>query len=196
MDKIMTPNNLIEELRDRFKITILELRRKLPEYEIKMYCDALGITEQTLSWAIENWKPRKELKKQEKSTSKIYPFTIFKKINFLEINYTIDDFFKDYNNNYSNYKERVMTYNMVMAGYSITQLKDAFNLESQFYYQITKGFNYNSMSLNIHRVFDILGINVDISPFTVDLYKTHIELFGKKEDLENFKNRYSIKWEL
>lgn len=73
MDGIMTPNNLIEELRDRFKITIIELRKGLPDYEIKMYCDALGITEQTLFWAIKNWKPRKELKKQEQSKSKIYP---------------------------------------------------------------------------------------------------------------------------
>ncbi|MCS5421885.1 MULTISPECIES: hypothetical protein [Psychrilyobacter] len=73
MDEIMTPNSLIEELRDRFKITILELRKELPEYEIKMYCDALGITEQTLSWAIKNWKSKKELKKQGQSTSKIYP---------------------------------------------------------------------------------------------------------------------------
>jgi len=73
MSGIMTPNNLIEELRDRFKITILELRKDLPNYEIEMYCDALGITEKTLFWAIKNWKPRKELKKQGQSTSKIYP---------------------------------------------------------------------------------------------------------------------------
>ena len=89
-----------------------------------------------------------------------------------------------------------MTFNMVMAGYSVYQMRDNFNLESQFYLQITKGFNYNSMSLNIHKVFDILGIEVDISPFIVDLYKTHIELFGKKEDLERFRNRYGIKWDL
>jgi len=126
----------------------------------------------------------------------IRPFTIFKKINFLEINYTIDDFFKDYSNRYSHYKEKEMTYNMVMAGYSIYQMRDEFNLESQFYQQIAKGFNYNSMSLNVHRVFDILGIEVDVSPFTVDLYKTHIELFGKKEDLEAFRVKYGIKWEL
>ncbi|MGB6129701.1 MAG: hypothetical protein WBG30_13230 [Psychrilyobacter sp.] len=73
MNKIMTPNNLVEELRDRFKITILELRQNLPKYEVKMYCDALGITEKTLFWAIKNWKPKKELKKQEQSKSKIYP---------------------------------------------------------------------------------------------------------------------------
>lgn len=126
----------------------------------------------------------------------IRPFTILKKINSLEINYTIDDFFKDYSKSYSHYKEKEMIYSMVMAGYSITQLSDKFNLESQFYYQITKGFNYNSMSLNIHRVFDILEIEVDTSPFKIDLYKTHIELFGEKEDLEAFRVRYDIKWEL
>ena len=73
MDKIMTPNGLVEELNERFKISIMELRGNLPEYEIKMYCDALGITEKTFFWAIKNWKSKKELKKQEQSTSKIYP---------------------------------------------------------------------------------------------------------------------------
>ena len=48
----------------------------------------------------------------------------------------------------------------------------------------------------MHLAFDSLGIVVDISLFTVDFYKTHIELFGKKEDLANFKNRYGIKWKL
>ncbi|UUV18009.1 hypothetical protein NRK67_12025 [Fusobacteria bacterium ZRK30] len=73
MDAIMTPNGLIDELKDRFKISIIELRRDLPGYEIKMYCDALGITEKTFFWAIKNWKSKKELKKQEQSTSKICP---------------------------------------------------------------------------------------------------------------------------
>jgi len=63
MRGIMTPNNLIAELQGRFKITIIELRSGLPDYEIEMYCNALGITETTLFWAIRNWKPRKELKK-------------------------------------------------------------------------------------------------------------------------------------
>lgn len=73
MDEIMTPNGLVEELNARFKISIMELRGNLPEYEVKMYCDALGITEKTFFWAIKNWKSKKELKKQGQSTSKIYP---------------------------------------------------------------------------------------------------------------------------
>jgi len=89
-----------------------------------------------------------------------------------------------------------MTYNMVMAGSSIYQIRNKFNLESQLYQQITKGFNYNSMSLNTHRVFNILGIQVDTSLFIIDLYKTHVELFGEKENLEKSKNRFRIKWEL
>ncbi len=59
---IMTPNSLIDELRSRFKITILELKSGLPDYEIEMYCDALDITEATLFWAIKNCKSRKKLK--------------------------------------------------------------------------------------------------------------------------------------
>ncbi len=56
---IMTPNNLINELRSRFKITILELKSGLQDYEIEMYCNALGITETTLFWAIKNWEYKK-----------------------------------------------------------------------------------------------------------------------------------------
>lgn len=72
-EAIMTPNNLIDELRKKFKITILELKSGLPDYEIEMYCNALGITETTLFWAIGNWKSKNQLKKQEQSTSKICP---------------------------------------------------------------------------------------------------------------------------
>lgn len=70
MDKIMTPYNLITELRKRFNITIVELRKGLKDYEIKMYCNALGITETTLFWAIKNYKPNK---KQEHLKTQIYP---------------------------------------------------------------------------------------------------------------------------
>lgn len=56
---IMTPNNLINELKSRFKITILELKSGLPDYEIEMYCNALGITETTLFWAITNCEYKK-----------------------------------------------------------------------------------------------------------------------------------------
>lgn len=70
MDKIMTPYNLITELRKRFNITIVELRKGLKEYEIEMYCNALGITETTLFWAIKNYKPNK---KQEHLKTQIYP---------------------------------------------------------------------------------------------------------------------------
>ena len=36
-------------------------------------------------------------------------------------------------------------------------------------------------------------VGVNTSPFKIDLYKTHIELFEGKEALEKFKDRYSIK---
>lgn len=126
----------------------------------------------------------------------IHPGYISSRIELKELNYTIDDFFKDYSKSYSHYKEKKMTYNMVMKGYSIYKLRNEFKLESQFNNLIIKGFNYNSITLNVYKVFNVLGIEVDLSHFTVDLYKTHIELFGEKEDLEKFKDRYGIKWEL
>ncbi|MGB6128617.1 MAG: hypothetical protein WBG30_07700 [Psychrilyobacter sp.] len=66
----MTANKIIEELRKRFRITITELRKGIQDYEVEIYCNALGITETTLFWAIKNYKPNK---KEEHLKAKIYP---------------------------------------------------------------------------------------------------------------------------
>ena len=67
---IMTPNSLIDELRERFRISITELKKGMQDYEIEIYCNALVITEITLFWAIKNYKPNK---KQEHLKTQIYP---------------------------------------------------------------------------------------------------------------------------
>lgn len=67
---IMTPDSLIDELRERFRISIVELRKGIQDYEVEMYCNALGITETILFWAIKNYKPNK---KQEHLKTQIYP---------------------------------------------------------------------------------------------------------------------------
>ena len=126
----------------------------------------------------------------------VNPSSISSKINLLELCYTMEDFFIDYKEINDKYIEKNMYYNLFLKGLTINQIKNKFNLETQIYSYLLRGFNYNGVTRNIHLVFDLLGITVDTSPFIVDLYKTHIELFGEKEDLEKFKDRYNIKWEL
>ncbi len=89
-----------------------------------------------------------------------------------------------------------MYYQLFINGFKINDIKKQFNLETQIYAYLIRGFDYNGVTRNMPLAFDSLGITVDTSFFTIDLYKTHIELFGEKEDLEKFRNRYGIKWEL
>ncbi|WP_028856116.1 hypothetical protein [Psychrilyobacter atlanticus] len=126
----------------------------------------------------------------------VNPSSISSKINLLELCYTMEDFFIDYKEITDKYIEKNMYYNLFLRGLTINYIKNKFDLETQIYAYLIRGFDYNGFTRNMHLAFDSLGIVVDTSPFTVDLYKTHVELFGKKEDLENFRNRYGIKWEL
>jgi len=126
----------------------------------------------------------------------IYPTYISSRINLRKLNYTIKDFTQDYKKITDKYLEKEMYYQLFINGFKINDIKKKFNLETQLYAYLIRGFDYNGVTRNMHLAFDPLGIVVDISLFTVDFYKTHIELFGKKEDLENFRNRYGIKWEL
>ncbi|MEI6856572.1 hypothetical protein [Psychrilyobacter sp.] len=127
---------------------------------------------------------------------KIYPTYISSRINLLELNYTMEEFIQDYKKIIDKYLEKEMYYQLFINGFKINDIRTKFNLETQLYAYLLRGFDYNGVTRNMHLAFDSLGIVVDISPFTVDLYKTHIELFGQKEDLEKFKDRYGIKWEL
>ena len=52
-------------------------------------------------------------------------------------------------------------------------------------------FDYNSSKTeNIQNTFRVNHIGYDIDKFRLETYGRHIELYGKKEELEYFKNKY------
>lgn len=126
----------------------------------------------------------------------LHPTTVSKKIDIKQLDYSFEDFFKDYDFLYRGHVEKDMIFNLFIEGISVMSLIKQYNLESLIYIFLKKGFNYNSTSNNLHLIFDYLGICIDTSKFTIDSYKRHIELFGTKEDLKVFKNRYDIKYDL
>lgn len=121
---------------------------------------------------------------------------ISRNIDFQIINYTYNDFLIDYEEKYKNHVEKKMLFNIFKAGYSPELLKKEFNAESAVYNYLKYGFYYEGTSRNIHKTMEIMGIKVDISKFNLDIYDSHIELFGAKEDLEIFKTKYNIKREV
>lgn len=113
-------------------------------------------------------------------------------INFSEINYTFEDFSEDYDRIYGNYKEKEMIYNIFKNGYSLNSLRKMYNLESGVYNYFKKDFFYESRSRNLHKLMHLLEIDVPLENLKIKIYDTHIELFGTKERLNEFKELFKI----
>lgn len=121
---------------------------------------------------------------------------ISKVISFEEIVYSHEDFLEDFGEKYSTHTEKMMLYNTFKSGKSPGELVKEFDLDSTIYYYYKNGFIYHGKARNIHLIFDILGIEVNTSNFEVDIFDDHIEIFGDKKILENFKEKYSLPQEI
>ena len=114
------------------------------------------------------------------------------KIDFLEIDYTFEDFLKDYDRIYGHFIEKKMMYNIFKNGYSLNFLRKKYNLESGVYNYFKKDFFYESKSRNLHMLIPLLEIDIPLDNLKIKTYDTHIELFGTKEKLNEFKQLFSI----
>lgn len=126
----------------------------------------------------------------------VLPVKISSRIDVSKLEYSLDDFKVDYEHMYKEHKEVEMIFALFIKGLAPNTLKKKYNLETMIYSHLKYGFDYNSTSRNLHLVLKQLGVEVNISRFTIDFYKTHIELFGLKEDLESFKKKYNIKYDI
>lgn len=128
--------------------------------------------------------------------SKINIFTLSRKIKVSQLNYSFEHFINDFEHLYSKHKEKLFLYKLFLKGISPMDLCKRYNIENRIYTLLLHGFDYNSTSRNLHFIFDYLDIDIDTSHFVIDCYPTHIELFGKKKDLEKFKTQFNIKYDL
>ena len=113
-------------------------------------------------------------------------------VDFSELNYTFEDFLKDYDRIYGNYKEKKMIYNIFKNWHSLNSLRKVYDLECGVYNYFKKNFFYESKSRNLHKLMHLLEIDVPLDNLKVKIYDTHIELFGTKERLNEFKQLFSI----
>lgn len=120
---------------------------------------------------------------------------IAKIISFDEIGYCLEDALLDYCLN-KKYKEYVLVFELLKRGTNIKATATKFGLSDNFDYMLKKGLNFESKGVNSKKIIDIFNINVDISLFTLDKYDTHIEIFGDRENLIKFKEKYQISKEV
>ncbi len=121
--------------------------------------------------------------------------TITKNINISEINYGLEDFIEDYPQ-YKKHKEIKTIFNIQKSGESIGNLSEQ-NKCMSLSNHIKEGFDYNSKDYKGKEgVLKYLDIEVNLEEFEVRILKRCVDLRGRKEDLESFKNKYNIRYSL
>lgn len=112
---------------------------------------------------------------------------ITSKLNIKKI-YSYRDFEKDFGEKYKKYIERKTVYNILMSGISVA---DFFKMNRNIRKQLYNGFIMESISFSQEQL-PYISIDYNISNFEVAFFENHIELYGKKEELENFKIKFKI----
>lgn len=120
---------------------------------------------------------------------------IAKFVSFDFINYTLEDYIKDYSSD-KIYKEVEYVYQILASGKNIGKIAVENGLSDNFDYMLKNGINFNSEGINSYKIIDILKIKVDVSKFKIDKYPIHIELFGEKEDLFQFQKKFKLKYDV
>lgn len=115
-----------------------------------------------------------------------------KYIDFKEIGYSSADLAEDYPELKTTYKEFEIVYKIFLMKKSINEFKKELGLTDAFDYYLKRGINFNSESPNFYKIIDIFKIPVKYGDFKIDIYSSHIELFGNKQKLIDFKEKYKI----
>lgn len=127
---------------------------------------------------------------QLSTNTKILPWfsELAKVIDIKKIGYTLEDFKHDYPK-YHDFIEIETVFNILSQGIS---LRDITLTNSNFNRVLRKGFYYNSTMLHSDEIRKYIIIHYDISDFKIEFYKNHIELYGDKEKLEEFKKKFNL----
>ncbi len=116
---------------------------------------------------------------------------LYSKLDLKDIKYSEEDLIKDYPQ-YEKYIEKKTLLNIIKNGYSVEYLSKENDI-NVLVAHVWKGFNYNSQKYDGKEdVLKLLKIDYDISNFKLEIYKRHIELYGDKEELEKFREKFSI----
>lgn len=120
----------------------------------------------------------------------MYNITSYLSIDNLE--YSLEEFKKDYPK-LANNKEVATFFKLYKNGLSLHHWGEKFERDTHYLKkQLKNGYIYNSISIP-KEFFKYVDIDIDISDFTIEFYKKHIELYGDREKLETFRRKFSLK---
>ena len=119
--------------------------------------------------------------------------TITQKIKAENLGYTIEDFKVDYEK-YSSHKEIEIVYKILSSGISLTEYAKTRGFHKPNLLKALKnGIDYNNST---HLKYINEFIEVDTGNLEFKLYTGHVELYGSYEELELFKNKYCIEYNI
>lgn len=103
--------------------------------------------------------------------------------------YSFTDFLNDFSKRIKVYKEKKTIYNILIDGVSVADfLKFSKNISSQLYY----GFISETSCFSLEQL-KYIEIDYDISSLNCSFFEKHIELYGDKKKLLEFKKKHNIK---
>ncbi len=126
-----------------------------------------------------------------KNNKPVELYSLGRKLELSDISYSVDEFIEDYPK-YNDFVEKASLINVMKTGQTVSGIMKNYHI-GDFYKHIKTGFNYNSrIYKDKNDILSLLAIDYDISKFKLEIYKRHVELYGEKEDLEAFREKFSI----
>lgn len=114
--------------------------------------------------------------------------------------YTYEDFIEDYGEKYKNYKEKRNLYSFLLkAPKSMRQLSiENGLLETSIVNYFLKGFTDKAEGFNVilPYLWDTEELRKDMKTLDYKIFDTHIEIYGEKQRLEEFKEKYNIPYKI
>lgn len=123
-------------------------------------------------------------------------YNIVEYVNLKKIRYNYDDFLEDYASELKNKTEKYLLWQIWKKGYSINSFIIKNNISTALDRHLRYGIDNNSTFKNQSLVVELWKPKLDLKIFKVTTFETHIELHGKKELLENFRELHKIKYEV
>lgn len=137
----------------------------------------------------------KSIKEKIIEDKQIRMYSLLEYFNFHELNYTFDDFLKD---NYpKDVKEKKALYLILCEYKSVANFCDDNQIDKADFFRLLRiGIDKLPKTLynKKNKFIKYFSMEYNISNFDIKIYKKHIELFGEKYLLEDFRNRHKIKY--